>query len=65
MGGGLVTVAAKSRAQGVGVGERGDSSEGGGNRESMAIKEDSCAVGMRSRAWGLKAQTDPWEGAGG
>ena len=37
------------------MGERGDRLEGGGNRESMAIKEDSCAAGTRSRALGLKA----------
>ena len=58
MGGGLVSVAAKSKARGVGVGERGDRSEGGGDGESMAIKEDGCAVNTRSRALGLEVRTD-------
>jgi len=40
----------------MGVGKRGDRSEGGGNGESTAIKEDSnVTVGMGSRALGLKA----------
>jgi len=56
MGGGLMVDAAKSRARGVGVGERGDRSEGGGDGESTAIKEDgNVTVGMGSRAQGLKA----------
>ena len=63
--GGPVTVAVKSRARGMGVGERGDRSEGGGNRESTAIKEDGCVAGTRSRALGLEARTDSLEGAGG
>ena len=50
-----MTVTTKSKVQGVGVGEREDKSEGGGDRESMAITEDSCVVGTRSRALGLKA----------
>ena len=37
------------------MGERGDSSEGGGDRESMAIKEDNCAVSTGTRALGLEA----------
>ena len=65
MGLGPVTVAAKSRAQGVGVGERGDRSEGGGNGESTAIKEDGCVISTRSRALGLKAGTDATGGARG
>ena len=65
MGVGPVTVAAKSRARGVGMGERGDRSEGGGNGESTAIKEDGCVTSMRSKALGLEAQTDSWGGAGG
>jgi len=65
MGGGPAADAAKSRARGVGVGERGDRSEGGGDGESTAIKEDgSEAVGMGSRALGLEARTSPPEGAG-
>jgi len=55
--GGPVTVAAKSRAQGVGMGKRGDRLEGGGDGESTAIKEDSCIIGMRSKALGLLSQT--------
>ena len=55
MGVGLVTVTMKSRARCVGVGKRGDRLEGGGNRESMAIKEDSCAASMGSKVLGLKA----------
>jgi len=55
----------KSRAQGVGVGERGDRSEGGGDGESTAIKEDgNVTVGMGSRVLGLEARTSPPEGAG-
>ena len=65
MGGGPVTFTAKSRARGVGMGKRGDRLKGGGNRESMAIKEDSCAASTRSRVLGLKAQTDSIEGARG
>ena len=65
MGGGPVAVAVKSRVRGVGMGERGDRSEGGGNGESTAIKEDGCAVSTRSRALGLEAQTDARGGAGG
>ena len=65
MGGGLMAVAAKSRARGVGVGERGERSEGGGDGESTAIKEDGCAISTRSKALGLEAQTDSWGGAGG
>ena len=61
----LMADAEKSKAQGVGVGEREDRSEGGGNGESTAIKEDGCAAGTRSKALGLKAQTDSWGGAGG
>ena len=49
-----VTVTVKSRAQDVDMGERGDRLEGGGDRESMAIKEDSCIAGTRSRALGLE-----------
>ena len=60
-----MAVAAKSRARGVGVGRRGDRSEGGGDGESMAIKEDGCATGTRSKALGLEARTDSWGGAGG
>ena len=57
MGGGgvLVTVTTKSRVQGMGVGERGGRLEGGGDEESMAIKEDSYAVSIGSRALSLKA----------
>jgi len=47
----------------MGVGERGDRLEGGGDGESTAIKEDSCAVGMKSRVLGLEAQTSPPKGA--
>ena len=47
------------------MGKRGDRLEGGGDRESTAIKEDSCAAGMRSRALGLEAQTNSWGGARG
>ena len=47
------------------MGKRGDRSEGGGDGESMAIKEDGCAAGTRSRALGLEARTDSWGGAGG
>jgi len=65
MGGGLTADAAKSRARGVGVGERGDRSEGGGDGESTAIKEDgNVTVSMGSRALGLEARTSPPEGAG-
>jgi len=66
MGGGPTADAAKSRARGVGVGERGDRSEGGGDGESTAIKEDdgNVTAGMGSRALGLKARTSPLEGAG-
>ena len=60
-----MTFAAKSKARGVGVGERGDRSEGGGDGESTAIKEDGCAIGTRSKALGLEAGTDTWGGAGG
>ena len=65
MEGGLVTVAAKSRAQGMGVGKREDRSEGGGDGESTAIREDGCTVGIKSRVLGLEAQTDPMGRAGG
>ena len=65
VGGGPVAVTAKSRARGVGVGERGDRSEGGGDRESTAIKEDGCAASTGSRALGLKARTNSTGGAGG
>ena len=65
VGGGPVTGAAKSRARGMGVGERGDRSEGGGDGESTAIKEDGCVIGTRSRALGLEARTDSIGGAGG
>ena len=65
MGGGPVTVAVKSKARGVGVGERGDRSEGGGDGESTAIREDGCATGTRSKALGLEAGADPWGGARG
>jgi len=65
MGGGLAADVAKSKAQGMGMGERGDRSEGGGDGESTAIKEDGNeVVGMGSRVLGLKAQTSPPEGAG-
>ena len=48
----------------MGVGERGDRLEGGGDGESTtAIKEDSYAVGMKSRVLGLEAQTSPPKGA--
>ena len=53
-----VTVAMKSRARGMGMGKRGDKSERGGDRESMAIKEDSCTASTSSRVLGLKAQTN-------
>ena len=36
---------------------------GGGNRELMASKEDSCAVGIGSRVLGLVFQTSPPKGA--
>ena len=65
MGGGPVTVATKSKARGMGVGERGDRSEGGGDGEFTAIKEDGCAAGMRSRALGHEARTGATGGAGG
>jgi len=65
MGGGLTADAAKSKARGMGVGERGDRSEGGGDGESTAIKEDgNVAVGKGSKARGLEALTSPPEGAG-
>jgi len=49
----------------VGMGERGDRSEGGGEGESTAIREDgNVMVGMGSRALGLEAQTSPPKGAG-
>jgi len=65
MGGGLAADVAKSKAQGVGMGKRGDRSEGGGDGESTAIKEDGNeAVSMGSRALGLKARTSPPKGAG-
>ena len=64
MGGGPMVDTTKSRARGVGVGERGDRSEGGGDGESTAIKEDgNVTVGMGSRALGLKARTSPPKGA--
>ena len=63
--GGPVIVTTKSMAQDMGMGERGDRLEGGGDGESMAIKEDGCTVGTRSRALGLEAQTDFLGGAGG
>jgi len=65
MGGGPTADAIKSRARGVGVGERGDRSEGGGDGESTAIKEDgNVTVGMGSRVLGLEARTSPPRGAG-
>jgi len=65
MGGGPTAVTAKSRAQGIGIGKRGDRLEGGGDRESTAIREDNnVMVSMGSRTLGLEARTSPPEGLG-
>ena len=47
------------------MGKRGDRSEGGGDRESMAIKEDGCTAGTRSRVLGLEVRTNSLGWAGG
>ena len=47
------------------MGEREVNVEGGGDRESTAIKEDSCAVGTRPKVLGLEVGTNSTGGAGG
>ena len=61
----LMAAAKESRAQGMGMGNREDRLEGGGDGESTAIKEDGCVIGTRSRVLGLKARTDSLGGARG
>ena len=66
--GGSVTVTLNSKAQGMGMCDRGERSEGGSDGESTAIAGAACGGGAsedRTRVGGLEAQTSPSPCEGG